>query len=1361
MNKKRQELQRLLIDRINASKSISHSEKQKRKRGFAEWYVTVYVIYQEERDDDDEVQRRVREPSLTFTALATAISTAFTNKYLPPTDSEKGYIERLSKSERLKEIYGGTNPNNKALGKFIEGLANESATQDDWILAHALGVYIDFENVSASEFHTLVDRSFPELKGVGWLHLTDELTYKHQSGEQLAINRKLLIDQFSQVLQEHKSTKQKTIDCVVLQGAPGTGKTTFIEEFFETERGKGKYDFGGLIQKPRATVNDLLIGILSAVFDVCEDENFDERIEAIQNYLRSKRSSIWVIDDFDYILEQNSDYENRLQLERLLRTLSDPANKSQLVIVCQQQLPESILDGPQQRLVMLPELSEEFARVLLSKRFKGILSELDQDRLVAIACATKDLGLLHLLFYEWHREIYTEKEKQDIAEFARLIGERDRPSDQRFLNSVVQPILEKNDLRSKVLIWLTIEHEFRAVLDLTKLIYGAEYKEHEKEKVEDTVDELVQDGWINRRQTKTTLEDISDPSYTLSTSYSRVVREWITNKVIEEVQLLQPRLLHQFALRRASIPEYMQTIRQRSILEKVKLKLLNGRQENVDTFRLAGHITGLLDLDIEKLSYLHDNILALLDMVGADLSDKDLSRLSLREVDFRRSVLHRTKMQGTQFRQSLFRHSFGSANKVAVSAIDGGTVAAVTEDGKLVLWQIGEGVQILDYGIDNATDIALDRQGRYLVTANKNELVFRTLTKANTDQSAVDVSQPFKVHLPGGYDICDITFSSSNEETDFDLLAVATEEGWIGFWDVSTCAERMWAPVIVDGKSLMLTSIKFRPGRENSQIACSTKSGDVFLMTPDFLESGFNQLIQLPLGNSHTQSSVSCLAWSNDGNMIAAGDQSGQIRTWSQGSDNKWSLKNDVGGEFGDMIQSLEFRTNTQLITASHNGLVKLWSLNNNQSDENIERDRSSGLVFWIDRLTCRVNDLCLTSNKQLAITACSDAIIRVTDLNIGMPMTELHGYSNGVQCLSFDNESQTLYVGNADGNVEPLHWLNASFTSLPALRLSKQANFSNSLKSWARIPAAHNNQLFVTGWDDGSLELLSLAHGYLNAKSTHKMKSGVRTMASSSDQQYIAVALFDDREGFFKLYRRTTTNELVLTTGSLGQPVAGILSICFRHTVSTMFTSHEDGTVRAWEYKSQSIDPLINNSACEVKEWQSSPLIKSAHAIRVMTLLNNDRDLACIDDVGSIYIVDVTNQQISKPKPRRPRQDGASPHCIMSLPTISGFFFGSDNRKIRFYDVAAPDSRTYLVASLDSRPLSLVISPDGSTLFCGEESGTVSAWNVIDPRNMCERIATRSSAGLPYLGLDLTQTDIQDSSSKLSLKELGAIMDD
>jgi WD40 repeat protein len=265
-------------------------------------------------------------------------------------------------------------------------------------------------------------------------------------------------------------------------------------------------------------------------------------------------------------------------------------------------------------------------------------------------------------------------------------------------------------------------------------------------------------------------------------------------------------------------------------------------------------------------------------------------------------------------------------------------------------------------------------------------------------------------------------------------------------------------PLSCPGEDAQLFSVVVSP--DERWIGAGCQSGDVMVW-----DSAHPEQTPQRFGRAD-QSTVTALAFSFDGSLVASGTQSGSVEVWKVGTPGPW-IGRRAGATISPIMHpaeqsvlSLAFHPtdNDLLVSTGDGGTAVVWQLDvaNRRVVRNAkepppwmlphERTVKLGrfapradsrtplftvsdkvVRFWIDQEADQsqvrahddwVNDATASSDGELLVSASSDGTARLWSTRSGAPIATLRGHSGSVTRASFSPDGQRVLTASSDGTV-------------------------------------------------------------------------------------------------------------------------------------------------------------------------------------------------------------------------------------------------------------------------------------------------------------------------------------------------------
>jgi len=488
---------------------------------------------------------------------------------------------------------------------------------------------------------------------------------------------------------------------------------------------------------------------------------------------------------------------------------------------------------------------------------------------------------------------------------------------------------------------------------------------------------------------------------------------------------------------------------------------------------------------------------------------------------------------------------------------------------------------------------------------------------------------------------------------------------------------------------------------------------------------------------------VSSVAFSPDGTLLAAGIANGEIRVWRV-ADGEQLL---TCRGHSDWPWAIAFSPNGRTIASgSQDQTVRLWDVNTGQC------------ILVLPGHTSWVKAIAFNSDGTRLASGSNDRTIRLWDISTGECIQIWQEHSDWVWSVAFSPSDCTLASGSGDGTIKL--WDTTIGSCLQTLE-----GHTNSVKAIAFSPdgntvASGSFDQTVRLWDVSTGECIKILQGHTELVWLVVFSPDGCMLASSGDDGNIR--LWDVKTGEIVKTVKERTNR--------------IWSIAFSPDGSILASSGEDQTIRLrdthtgrtiktiWGYSSvmwsvafnPSGDSLAIGSDRGVQLWDidTAKFLKTIQAYigktRAVSFSPNGSLLASGSDDGNIRLWDVKTGQCLKTLQGHTNrvwsvsfnpgsnvvvstsEDGTvrlwnvnTGQCLQTLtghnsrvwsasfsPEGNIIASGSDEELVRLWDIATGQCLKTLQGHT-SRIWSVAFGPDGSLLASGSADRTVRLWNV------------------------------------------------
>jgi sugar lactone lactonase YvrE len=312
------------------------------------------------------------------------------------------------------------------------------------------------------------------------------------------------------------------------------------------------------------------------------------------------------------------------------------------------------------------------------------------------------------------------------------------------------------------------------------------------------------------------------------------------------------------------------------------------------------------------------------------------------------------------------------------------------------------------------------------------------------------------------------------------------------------------------------------------------------------------------------QSSVTSVAISGDGQMLASASQDGTIRLWNTkttketrvlgdssskqagGGLGQW-LKKAVGAVMGagasdEGFTSVLFSPDDKtLISVGNQGTVKLWDPGTGK-----ELRRFGGDWNW-------TQSAALSPDGKILASAHQDQMIRLRDLATGKTLHQLRGHQAWLSCVAYSPDGKT--VASAD---------HMGFLRLWNPATGKEMRHMNAGQGGTQVIAfSPNSQFLASGGWDNQIHLWKVSSGR-EIRTFPAQDNSVNSLAFSGDGKSLASGSY---QGPLQLWE--------VASGKLRQTFTGhegmVSSMAFSADGMTLISGSLDTTILVWSLPSQS----------------------------------------------------------------------------------------------------------------------------------------------------------------------------------------------
>lgn len=312
---------------------------------------------------------------------------------------------------------------------------------------------------------------------------------------------------------------------------------------------------------------------------------------------------------------------------------------------------------------------------------------------------------------------------------------------------------------------------------------------------------------------------------------------------------------------------------------------------------------------------------------------------------------------------------------------DGGRFATASRDHTARIWNAGTGDVIceIEGHLDAVHAVSFSPDGKLLATASRDNTI-RLWDHEGRQQG-----------LLRGHD--DVVWSLAFAPAG-DTLATASRDGTVRFWNVQA--------IVAHQKRVELPPVGFA----GSHFAVLAPDAKTIATTTDvgaqILDTATLGRLRI-LTNEDDASTVTDLAFSHDGRMVAGASTNGKISIWNAKDGRRLRCFNAHAGHiFGIAFAPLE----PILATCGEDFKVRLWD------------GQTAELRRELDYHTDLVRTIAFSPDGKLLASGGDDHVVVVWNLSQHRIQTKCRGARNVVSSLTFSPDSKTLAGGTHNGRI-------------------------------------------------------------------------------------------------------------------------------------------------------------------------------------------------------------------------------------------------------------------------------------------------------------------------------------------------------
>ncbi|MEH2066129.1 MAG: NB-ARC domain-containing protein [Nostoc sp.] len=447
---------------------------------------------------------------------------------------------------------------------------------------------------------------------------------------------------------------------------------------------------------------------------------------------------------------------------------------------------------------------------------------------------------------------------------------------------------------------------------------------------------------------------------------------------------------------------------------------------------------------------------------------------------------------------------------------------------------------------------------------------------------------------------------------------------------------------------------------------------------------------------------VKSVAFSPDGQTLASGSDDQTVKLWDIRNGNCLTTLHG----HSNWVRSVAFSPDGQtLASGSEDQTVKLWDVHTGKCLKTFQGN------------TNRVRSVAFSPDGQTLASGSEKQTIKLWDIRSGECLTTLEGHSNWVRSVAFSPDGQILASGSDDKTVKL--WDVHNGKCLKTLQGHSNRVWSVAFSPDGEILASGGDDPTVKLWDVRKSECLKNLHGHSNRVMSVAFSPDGQTLASGSENQ--TVKLWDVHNGECLTTLQGHTNR--------------VRSVAFSPDGQILASGSEKQTVKLWDVRNDQILKILDGHNSWVRSIAFSPngqilasgsekqtiklwdvqtgqclqrLQEHTNRIRSVAFSPDGQILASGSDDQTVKLWDVYTGKCLKTL----QGHTSWVRSVAFSPDGQTLASGSENQKIRLWDISTGECIKILQGH-SNRVRSITFSPDGQTLASGSDDQTVKLWDV------------------------------------------------
>ncbi len=408
-----------------------------------------------------------------------------------------------------------------------------------------------------------------------------------------------------------------------------------------------------------------------------------------------------------------------------------------------------------------------------------------------------------------------------------------------------------------------------------------------------------------------------------------------------------------------------------------------------------------------------------------------------------------------------------------------------------------------------------------------------------------------------------------------------------------------------------------------------------------------------------TFGSILSVAFSPNGNLLAAGTANGEIRLWNIASGT--TLPACQGHT--SWVRSVAFSPDgSTIVSGSDDQTVRLWNA------------ITGKCLMTLQGHTSRVRSAAFSPDGNMLASSSDDQTVHLWDVSTGQCLKTLQGHTSWVRCVAFSPDGSTIASGSKDQTVRL--WDVSTGQCLKTL----QGHLSQ-VRSVAFSP---DGNTIASGGEDQTVRLWNVDTGQC-LKTLQEHRGGVRSVAFSPNGNTIASGGEDQ---IIRLWDVSTGQCVMTLQGHTGW----VRSVAFSPDGSTIVSGSEDQIIRLWDASTGQCLKTLQGYISWVWSVAFSPdgnmlASSSDDTVRLWNASTGQCLKTLQGHIGWIW-------------------------CVAFSPDGSTIVSGGEDQTVRLWNVDTGQCLKTLPGHTH-RVRSAAFSPDGSTIVSGSEGQTIRLWDI------------------------------------------------